>query len=89
MPAAEIPNAMQRAAELAGGQSALARALGIKPQSVQYWCENGRPPMERMLQIEAITGVPWTELRPDLAEVFTGVREAARERARESVCDLA
>ena len=93
MPAAKVHNefvndAVQRAADAVGGQSALARLIRVKPQSVQLWCATGRPPIERMLQIEAATGVPWQELRPDLAGVFTGVLPAARQWARDSICDL-
>lgn len=92
MPAAKVNefvnDAVQRAADAVGGQSALARLIRVKPQSVQHWCATGRPPVERILQIEAASGVPWQELRPDLADIFTGVREVAREQARESICDL-
>ncbi|MDN7894521.1 YdaS family helix-turn-helix protein [Burkholderia cepacia] len=57
---------IQRAAQAAGGQSALARKLGCTPQSVSKMCATGRVPAERVLSIEAATGVPRHELRPDL-----------------------
>ncbi|MDT4842936.1 putative antitoxin of bacterial toxin-antitoxin system, YdaS/YdaT [compost metagenome] len=60
------PNAPTRAALAAGGQSALARALKIKPQAVQNWCAVGRIPAERVLSVEAVTGISRHELRPDL-----------------------
>ena len=78
-------SAIQRAVEIAGGQSALARRLGVKAQSVQFWLQAGRPPLERMLAIEAATGVAWQELRPDLALVFSDVLPAARTRAQDDI----
>lgn len=59
---------MQKAAEVAGGQSALARILGVTPQAVQRWCFTGKPPAERVLDIEKIVDskVSRHELRPDL-----------------------
>ena len=58
--------AIQKAAEVAGGQSALARFLKVTPQAVQKMCAIGRVPAERVLDIERLTGVLRTELRPDL-----------------------
>lgn len=59
-------NAISRAAEKLGGQSALARALGITPQAVQRMCATGRVPAGRVLSIERLSGVSRHELRPDL-----------------------
>ncbi|HZX51519.1 MAG TPA: YdaS family helix-turn-helix protein [Pseudomonas sp.] len=59
-------SAIQRAAKAAGGQSALARALGCTPQAVQRMCATGNVPAERVIKIEAASGVPRHELRPDL-----------------------
>ena len=58
--------AIQRAADLIGGQSALARSLKVTPQAVQKMCATGRVPAERVLDIEKATGVSRSELRPDL-----------------------
>lgn len=60
--------AIKKAADLAGGQSALARALGLKPQAIQRWCKTGAVPANRVLQIETVTKkmVSRHELRPDL-----------------------
>lgn len=58
--------AIQRACEQAGSQSALARMLEVTPQAVQSWCATGRVPAERVIPIEAATGVSRHELRPDL-----------------------
>lgn len=59
-------NAATRAAAAVGGQSALARILGCTPQAVQRMCSTGRVPAERVLSIEAASGVSRHELRPDL-----------------------
>ena len=59
-------NAATRAASAVGGQSALARILGCTPQAVQRMCATGRVPAERVLAIEAASGVSRHDLRPDL-----------------------
>jgi DNA-binding transcriptional regulator YdaS (Cro superfamily) len=46
-----------------GGESALARALGIKVQSVQKW---KKIPADRIIAVEQATGIPREQLRPDL-----------------------
>lgn len=48
-----------------GSQTGLADALGISPQAVGAW-RLRKIPAERVLDIERITGVPRTVLRPDL-----------------------
>lgn len=65
MPATET--SLQTAVRVAGGQSALARALAVTPQAVQQWMKSGPPP-ERCLAIEAAVGGAVTryELRPDV-----------------------
>lgn len=46
---------------------ALALALGLQSQgTIQGWLKQGRPPAERVLDIERLTGVPRHELRPDI-----------------------
>ena len=59
-------NAIERAAQQVGGQSALARILGCTPQAVSKMCRTGRVPAERVIDIERATGVKRHELRPDL-----------------------
>ena len=61
-----VGSAIVEACEKAGGQSALARALGCTPQAVQRMCASDRVPAERVLQIEKITGVSRHALRPDI-----------------------
>jgi len=47
----------------AGNMSKLAFLLGISPTSLLEW---HRVPTHRILQVEAVTGVPREQLRPDL-----------------------
>jgi DNA-binding transcriptional regulator YdaS (Cro superfamily) len=55
------------ACKKAGGQTALAKALGLSSQgSISRWVSTGRIPAERVLDVERATGVPRHELRPDL-----------------------
>lgn len=61
--------ALQKAVELAGGQSSLARALGVKQQHVWNWLHRDRKPAaEYVLAIEsAVEGkVSRYDLRPDV-----------------------
>ena len=55
--------ALVRAIEAAGGLSALARAIGIKPQSVNGWTQC---PAQRVLAVEAASGISRSDLRPDI-----------------------
>ncbi len=54
---------LQRAIEAVGGVGALARGLGIRQPSVSTWT---KVPADRVLAVEALTGVTRTTLRPDL-----------------------
>jgi DNA-binding transcriptional regulator YdaS (Cro superfamily) len=59
--------ALQRAIELAGGtQAALAARLGFTQQAVSEWVAAGRVSRHGAMLIEAATGIPRQELRPDL-----------------------
>lgn len=66
-------NAISRAAQIAGGQSALARKLGCTPQAVSKMCATGKVPAERVIAVEeAVEGqVTRNELRPDLYPIET------------------
>ena len=55
--------ALEKAIKKAGGQSALARKLGISQQSIQQWVV---VPLKRVKQVSEITGVPREELAPEL-----------------------
>jgi TorA maturation chaperone TorD len=54
---------LEEAVRAAGGIGALARRLGITQPSVSSW---RRIPAPRVLEIEALTGISRTVLRPDL-----------------------
>ncbi|HYD58923.1 MAG TPA: YdaS family helix-turn-helix protein [Noviherbaspirillum sp.] len=44
---------INRAVQLAGSQTALANRLGVTPQAVQKWVEQGYAPAERCRAIES------------------------------------
>jgi DNA-binding transcriptional regulator YdaS (Cro superfamily) len=54
---------LERAIRAAGGLDGLANPLGISKQAVSQWDEV--PPL-RVLAVERVSGVPRSELRPDL-----------------------
>src|SRR5262245_66686410 len=54
---------LDEAIRAAGGVGALARKIGIAQPSVSNW---SRVPAERVIAVEAATGVPRAVLRPDL-----------------------
>lgn len=56
--------------EKLGGRSAAAVAIGISPQAIQKWVNNGRVPLDRVVQVEDLTGIPRHQLRPDRADIF-------------------
>jgi TorA maturation chaperone TorD len=74
---------LQEAIRAAGGVSELARRLGISQPSVSNW---DRIPAERLLSVEAATGVARAVLRPDLFNGQSGelaVDEVDAARAQE------
>lgn len=48
-------NAFDRAIEIVGSQSELARALNTTPGAVTNWIARGKIPAERCLDIESLT----------------------------------
>jgi TorA maturation chaperone TorD len=58
-----IDQGLDRAIRAAGGVTELARKIGISQPSVSNWL---RIPAERVLAVEAATGIGRTVLRPDL-----------------------
>ena len=54
---------LDEAIRVAGGVGALARKIGISQPSISNW---SRVPAERVLSVEALTGVDRAVLRPDL-----------------------
>lgn len=59
----KIASPLDRAIKAAGGKAALARSLNITLQAVAQW---ERVPPERVLAVEAASGVSRYELRPDI-----------------------
>jgi len=72
---------LQEAIRAAGGVSELARRIGISQPSVSNW---DRIPAERVLSVEAATGVARAVLRPDLYNGRSGeVEEVDAARSQE------
>jgi TorA maturation chaperone TorD len=72
---------LDEAIRAAGGTTELARRIGISQPSVSNW---SRVPAERVLSVEAATGVARAVLRPDLYEERPGLPdEVDAARARE------
>lgn len=60
---------INRAADICGGASSLARAIGAKPPTVYQWLDGSRPvPLHQCPAIEAATSgaVRCEQLRPDV-----------------------
>lgn len=57
---------LQQAIEAAGGQTALASAIGKTQGHISKWLQRGYIPAESVLAIERATGVSRHLLRPDL-----------------------
>jgi TorA maturation chaperone TorD len=72
---------LEEAIRAAGGVTELARRIGVSQPSVSNW---RRVPAERVLAVEAVTGIGRTTLRPDLyADAdATGVNDVDLARAR-------
>lgn len=54
------------ALEKGGGIGAIAKALSMSEEGVRLWRARGKVPAERVVELEALTGVPREDLRPDL-----------------------
>ena len=69
-------SALSRAIDAVGGQSALAKCIGVRQSVVHYWISGSKKgvPAEYCAAIEAATGVTREDLRPD---VFTKQDTAA------------
>jgi DNA-binding transcriptional regulator YdaS (Cro superfamily) len=71
---AERSISLTRAISLKGSAKALAAAIGVSPQALSQW---RRVPVERVLDVERVTGVPRHELRPDIYPVEPAPAEGA------------
>ncbi len=58
-------NVVQEAIDAAGGVTALATALGLKPPSIIKWRDNQRVPLKRVRDVSAATGIPKHRLCPE------------------------
>lgn len=66
-PENQAQRALVEAVRLAGGQSAMARLVGVAQPSVWKWLNRSTPlPAEHVLAIEVATGVSRYDLRPDI-----------------------
>ena len=65
--------ALAAAIKSAGSGTELARRIGITPEAVCQW--KGKVPVNRVIAVEAATGVSREQLRPD---VFAAPRPAQR-----------
>lgn len=57
--------AIDRAIKAAGGLQGLAEKCGVRYQAIQKW-RSGKVPAERVLQVERMTGISRSSLRPDI-----------------------
>ena len=76
-----IRNSTELATFYAGGQSVLARELGITPQAVQGWCLRNRTPAKWVIRVEQIINGKITrhELRPDLYPIERESKRGAKK----------
>ena len=59
--------ALEKAVEAVGGQTALATAVGVKQTHIWNWLNRDkRVPAERVIAVEQATGISRHELRPDI-----------------------
>lgn len=61
--AVKYDDALVRVLEKAGGPSKLAEYLGVVPSAVTQWI---RVPARHLFRLEALTGIPGRDIRPDL-----------------------
>ncbi|WP_137681152.1 transcriptional regulator [Aurantiacibacter suaedae] len=74
--------ALRKATEIAGSQTAFANICGVGQPAVWKWLQSAkRLPAEHVLKVEAATGVSRHDLRPDIyppvSPRFLGVDRAA------------
>jgi len=78
----ESDTALAQAVRAAGSQSAFGRLVGKRQSTVREWLITDRLPAEHVLAIEAATGVPKEQLRPDIYPVEIASSQTDAERSR-------
>ncbi|NEU13561.1 helix-turn-helix domain-containing protein [Methylobacterium sp. BTF04] len=71
-----IDDPLQLACERAGGRRALAAAIGVTRQAIEQW---RRIPAERVLKVEAASGISRHILRPDIFDSATPAQSTPSE----------
>lgn len=67
---ADEPTGIDLAVAKAGGQAKLAEELGVSQQLISRWVLRGWVPPERVVEIEALYGVPRKQLlKPSLVDL--------------------
>ena len=63
---ATVPNynSVEEAIHRAGGQTALAKMIGVKQPTIFKWLKKGVVPPRRVLLVEKVTGISRYELNP-------------------------
>jgi DNA-binding transcriptional regulator YdaS (Cro superfamily) len=74
--------ALAQAVRAAGSQSAFGRLVGKRQSTVREWLMTDRLPAEHVLAIEAATGVPKEQLRPDIYPVGNASSQTDLEPSR-------
>ncbi|VVC76029.1 hypothetical protein AQUSIP_13300 [Aquicella siphonis] len=59
-------NPIEEAIEIVGGQTALAKKIGVKQPTVFKWLKKGVIPPRKVLIVEKITGISRFKLNPDI-----------------------
>lgn len=73
--------ALERAVKAAGGRRQLAEAIGVSRQNIYKW---RKVPAEQVMKVEKVTGVPRSELRPDIYPLAREINSRAKATMVES-----
>jgi DNA-binding transcriptional regulator YdaS (Cro superfamily) len=68
---------MRRLRDEPGQLAKIARAINVNPQAVSQW---RMVPLERLIAVERISGIPREELRPDVKLIWSEPRIKHRAR---------
>jgi len=60
----DIHNPIHEAVQIAGGQTALAKIVGVKQPTIFKWLKRGVIPPRKVLAVEKATGVSRHKLNP-------------------------